>query len=172
MKKIFFFFFVIVSIKSFSQQADDRGYFVKVGGKAPRDFVLKCTDGTTHTLNDLRGKVILLQFTASWCSVCRKEMPHLEKDIWEKYKNKGLVMIGVDRNEAMDTVQQFAKDMKITYPLALDPNADIFGKFADKNAGVTRNVLIDKDGTIVFLTRLYNKEEFNELQEKVAALFQ
>ncbi|MGL4328698.1 MAG: TlpA family protein disulfide reductase, partial [Tannerellaceae bacterium] len=49
------------------------------------------------------------------------------------------------------------------YPLGLDPNADIFGLFADKKAGITRNVIIGKDGKIVMLTRLFNTEEFNKM---------
>ena len=55
----------------------------------------------------------------------------------------------------------------ITYPLGLDPGADIFAKYALRKAGITRNVLIDKEGRIVFLTRLYNPEEFASLVKKI-----
>ena len=164
--------FSSIRVSGIAQATDDRGYIVKTGDKAPEDFVLVKADGSKTTLKELKGKVVLLQFTASWCSVCRKEMPHLEGEIWKAYKDKGLVFIGVDRDEPIDVVKKFAAEMKITYPLALDPGAAIFGKFADKKAGVTRNVLIDRDGTIVFLTRLYNDTEFNALKAKVAALFQ
>ena len=122
-------------------------------------------------VNQLKGKVVLLQFTASWCSVCIKEMPHLENEIWEVYKDKGLVFIGVDRDEPLKKVQEFKKKLKITYPLALDPGADIFARFAHKEAGVTRNVLIDKNGTIIYLTRLYDEKEFNGLKKKIAEVF-
>jgi hypothetical protein len=60
-------------------------------------------------------------------------------------------------------VKQFVEEMQTTYPMALDPGAEIFGLFADKESGVTRNVLIDSDGKIVFLTRLFDREEFNSL---------
>lgn len=143
--------------------ADDRGYLVKVGDQAPDDFELILTDGTKTNLKSLRGKVVVLQFTASWCSVCREEMPYLEKDVWQAYKDKGLVLIGVDRDEPINKVQKFKQDMKISYPLALDPGADIFGRFAHKKSGVTRNVVIDKSGKIVFLTRLYTPEEFTQM---------
>ena len=63
--------------------ADSTGYIVKVGEMAP-DFTVKLTDGKSITLSELRGKVVMLQFTASWCGVCRKEMPFIEKDIWLK----------------------------------------------------------------------------------------
>lgn len=140
--------------------ADSRGYLVKVGDQAPDDFELVLTDGKKTSLKDLRGKVVVLQFTASWCSVCRKEMPHLESELWQVQKNKNFVLIGVDRDEPLEKVTKFHEDMNITYPLALDPEAGIFRRFADKNAGVTRNIVIDKTGKIVYLTRLYDEKEF------------
>ncbi|MDB5229597.1 MAG: TlpA family protein disulfide reductase [Chitinophagaceae bacterium] len=166
----------ILSLLSFvviltSFMPGDRGYIVKPGDIAPSDYTLILTNGKKYNLDDLKGKIVLLQFTASWCSVCRKEMPHLEADIWKKYKDKGFIMIGIDRDEPMDVVQKFRRDMKISYPLALDPGADIFGRFADKKSGVTRNVLIDRNGKIIFLTRLYDKKEFNELKRKLAEQF-
>lgn len=109
-----------------------------------------------------------VQFHASWCGVCRKEMPFIEKDIWLKHKdNKAFALFGVDRDEPLETVVAFAKRTGVTYPLALDPGADIFARYADRKAGITRNVLIDKTGKIVMLTRLYNEEEFSSLCKKI-----
>jgi len=148
---------------------DSRGYIVSIGDNAP-NFTMKYTTGEKVTLADLRGKVVVLQFTASWCSVCRKEMPHLEKDVWQQFKEKGLVLVGIDRDEPIETVIQFQKDMGTTYPLALDPGAEIFGLFADKNSGVTRNVVIDQKGKIVFLTRLFEEKEYNQMIEAIKLL--
>lgn len=156
--------------KSGNVVSDSRGYLVKVGDKAPDDFELVLHDGRKTSLKELKGKIVILQFTASWCGVCREEMPHLEKDVWQAYKNKDVVLIGVDRDEPLETVKKFHKDMKISYPLALDPGARIFQKFADKEAGVTRNVVINREGKIVFLTRLYDEEEFSKLLSVVAEL--
>lgn len=149
-----------------AQSVDDRGYLVKLGDQAP-DFTTTLADGTTFKLSDYKGKVVMLQFTASWCSVCRKEMPSIESEIWQVYKDKGLILIGVDRDEPIETLLSFAKQTGITYPLALDPKADIFGLYADKKAGVTRNVLIDRDGKIVFMTRLYDEDEFKSLVKAI-----
>ncbi|CAN5749421.1 TlpA disulfide reductase family protein [soil metagenome] len=149
-----------------STAKDDRGYIVKVGDAAP-DITLEYLDGTKTNLSALRGKIVLLQFTASWCSVCRKEMPHLEKEIWQAYKNKGLVFAGIDLKEPEQIVKQFAKTMNISYPLTLDVAGKKFYSFAAEGAGVTRNILIDKEGKIVYLTRLYDEAEFNGLKEKV-----
>ena len=142
--------------------AGDRGYIVAVGDMAP-DFEMEFIDGQMTKLSELRGQIVILQFTASWCSVCRLEMPHLEKDVWQKYKDQNVLLIGVDRDEPLETVIAFQKKIGTTYPLALDPGANIFGLFANKEAGVTRNVVIDKTGKIVFLTRLFEEKEYQKM---------
>lgn len=158
----------ILSLVSCSnaRKPDDRGYLVKTGDTAP-DFVIKEASGKSYRLSDLKGKIVMLQFTASWCSVCRKEMPFIEKEIWQAKKDAGLVVIGIDRDEPVETVRKFQQDMAITYPLALDPGADIFGLFSDKEAGVTRNVIIDRNGKIIFLTRLFDREEFDKMKDVI-----
>ena len=151
--------FFILSVFLF---AGDRGYIVEVGDMAA-DFEMEFTDGQKTKLSELRGQIVILQFTASWCSVCRLEMPHLEKDVWQKYKDQNVLLIGVDRDEPLEIVIAFQKKIGTTYPLALDPGANIFGLFANKEAGVTRNVVIDKTGKIVFLTRLFEEKEYQEM---------
>lgn len=147
--------------------ADSVGYIVKVGDMAP-DFTCTLTDSSQVKISDLRGKVVMLQFTASWCGICRNEMPHIEKDIWLKHKdNKDFVLIGIDRDEPLETVIEFGKTTGITYPLALDPGGDIFALYALRNEGITRNVLIDRDGKIVMLTRKFKEEEFKKLCETI-----
>ncbi len=168
MQKTFLFILLAVFTTTIiaQNQADDRGYLVKVGDMAP-DFEMELTDGTKIKLSELRGSVVMLQFTASWCSVCRKEMPHIEKDIWQAYKDKGLKLYGVDRDEPVEKALKMKEATKITYELGLDPGANIFGLFADKKSGVTRNVLIDKEGKIIFLTRLFDKKEFKALVKRI-----
>lgn len=170
-----FAFFTLLTTSLFAQInelptkeiPEDYGYIVKIGQQLP-DISMKLTDGTSVTTADLKGKVVMLQFTASWCSVCRKEMPHIESDIWQKHKdNENFVLIGVDMDEPLDKVKQFKSDMKITYPLALDPGAEIFYTFAEKGAGVTRNIIADKSGKIVYMTRLYKEDEFKEMVDVI-----
>jgi peroxiredoxin len=170
MKKALMIFAALILLSQVSTGQDkkiyDNGYLVKVGDLSP-DFTIHEAGGKSYRLSDLRGKVVMLQFTASWCSVCRTEMPYIEKDIWQKGKEKELIVLGIDRDEPVDKVIGFQKDIKVTYPLALDPGADIFGLFAQKEAGVTRNVIIDRNGKIIFLTRLYKPEEFNEMKKVI-----
>ena len=156
-----------VVVEAGTHEPDSVGYIVRVGDVAP-EMELELTDGQKVKLSSLRGKVVMLQFTASWCGVCRKEMPFIESDIWQKHKDNGsFALFGIDRDEPLETVKAFAEKTGVTYPLALDPGADHFAKYADRKAGITRNVLIDKEGKIVMLTRLYNEEEFDELCKKI-----
>lgn len=160
----------IVSVSADSVEIDERGYVVKSGDLAP-DFTLQTITGVTVTLSELRGKVIMLQFTASWCSVCRKEMPAIENDIWKKHKdNPDFFLLGIDRDEPLETVRKFVEQTGVTYPMGLDPGADIFALYADRKAGITRNVIIDPEGKIAMLTRLYNEEEFAEMCVKIDGL--
>lgn len=153
-----------------AQEPDAAGYIVKVGEVAP-DFEVTLTSGEKIQLSSLRGKVVMLQFTASWCGVCRKEMPFIERDIWQKHKdNTSFALLGIDRDEPLEKVNAFIRQTKITYPMGLDPGAGIFAKYAERQAGITRNVLIDKEGKIVLMTRLYNEEEFASLCKKIDEL--
>ena len=170
----FFLFLLAITVQAQTPVKEipaDYGYIVKIGQQVP-DFDLTTTDGKTIRTADLKGKVVMLQFTASWCSVCRKEMPHIEADIWQKHKNnKNFALYGIDLDEPKDIVEKFARQIPVTYPLVLDPKGGIFYQFAEKGAGVTRNVIIDKTGKIVYMTRLYKEEEFAEMKSVIAELF-
>ena len=145
------------------QDTLDRQYRVKVGDPAP-DFEMALPDGKKIKLSDLRGRVVMLQFTASWCGVCRKEMPHIEKEIWQKHKdNPHFALYGIDREEPAEKIQVLREATGVTYPIGMDPDAGIFGLYAEKDAGITRNIIIDREGKIVMLTRLFEEEEFNEM---------
>ena len=108
----------VAIVEAGTHAPDSVGYIVRVGDIAP-EMELELTDGQKVKLSDLRGKVVMLQFTASWCGVCRKEMPFIEKDIWQKHKsNPNFALIGVDRDEPLETVLGFAEKTGVTYPLA------------------------------------------------------
>ncbi len=167
--KIFYFlllFLISATVIGCKNSSNNRGYIVNVGDTAP-DFETTLNNGKTFKLSNQKGKVVMLQFTASWCSVCRKEMPFIESEIWQQLKDKDFVLIGIDRDEPLDIVNKFASQTKITYPLALDPGSEIFAKYALKKAGVTRNVIINREGEIIFLTRLYNRKEFDEMKNVI-----
>ncbi len=119
-------------------------------GKAPSaalapDFTLKTLDGQEMTLSKLKGKVVLLDFWATWCAPCREAIPHLI-NLQKTYREKGFEVIGmnVDRGD-VETVRRFVKSMDIPYPITLTPEEVL------RNYGVTglpTTILIDKAGKI------------------------
>ncbi len=150
-------------------KGDDRGYIVKVGDMVP-EFDLHLLNGEKVPVSSLKGKVVMLQFTASWCGVCRKEMPFIEKDIWLKLKdNPEFALYGIDLKEDAAKTAEFAKLIPVTYPLTLDLEGATFDKFCAKGAGVTRNIILDRTGKIIMLTRLYDEAEFAQMVELINA---
>lgn len=168
MKKILFLALFVITQISFSQEDSTRGYRVKVGEQAP-DLNFTLNDGSNYTNETLKGKVVVLQFTASWCSVCRKEMPHLESEVWQRFKNEDFLLIGIDLKETPEKAQRFFEQMKVTYPYTIDSDGAMFESFTLPKAGVTRNIVLDKKGEIVFLSRLYEEKEFAEMIELINA---
>lgn len=175
MKAIIFTVLSLASLHVFSQAYQQEipkeyGYAVEINQTVP-DFDLVLPDGTKSSIKDLRGKVVMIQFTASWCGVCRKEMPHIEKDIWTRWKNNDqFALYGIDLKESKEKTAKFQQEIGVTYPIALDLDGSIFGKFTVPNAGVTRNIIIDKEGKIAYMTRLFKQDEFEEMVEVIEEL--
>ncbi|MCZ4694147.1 TlpA family protein disulfide reductase [Ancylomarina euxinus] len=168
MRKLVSVFILLMGIviSGIAQEPEDRGYIVNVGDMAP-DFEMSLMDGQKVKLSDLKGKVVMLQFTASWCGVCRKEMPFIEKEIWQINKNKDFALYGLDRDEPIEKAQKLIDATGITYPIALDDGGKIFEQYALKNSGITRNVILNREGRIIYLTRLFNQEEFAAMKRVI-----
>ena len=150
-------------------QTENRGFIVNVGDTMP-DFVLNDLDGQVHTNESLVGQVYVLQFTASWCSVCRAEMPHLESEVWQEFQDRDFMLLGVDLDEPRDKVANFTQQMGVSYPMCPDSAGTVFYSIAAPKSGVTRNVVVDREGRIAMLTRLFDKEEFARMVETIDAL--
>lgn len=147
--------------------ADERGYIVKVGDMVP-NIDINLLDGTSFNISELKGKVVMLQFTASWCGVCRKEMPFIERDIWNIYKdNPDFALYGIDLKESKEETEAFAAAIPVTYPLTLDLEGKSFYSFCGEGAGVTRNIILDREGKIIMLTRLFDEAEFAQMVEVI-----
>jgi peroxiredoxin len=161
---------LIASIFAFSiacgTNEDNRGYKVNIGDTCP-EFILPLMDGTPISNESLLGKVSVIQFTASWCGVCRKEMPHLESEVWQEFKGEDFILLGVDLKETPEKTKSFIEEMQVTYPIALDTNGYVFEQFTLPKAGVTRNIVLDREGKIIFLTRLFDRLEFYQMIEVI-----
>jgi peroxiredoxin len=87
-----------------------------------------------------------------------EEMPHLEKDVWQKFKDKGLVMVALGREHKDEELKEFQKKRHLTLPVASDPERKVYGLFATKY--IPRNYLISADGKIAFQSVGYDQKEF------------
>ena len=150
-------------------QAQDRptpeqATLVKDGMVAP-DFELTMFDGSVVKLADLKGKVVLLNFWATWCPPCRKELSRVEKDIIEKFKGQDFVFLPVSRGEKKEVVAAFREKMGYTFPMGLDADSNIYKKYAETY--IPRNFLIGKDGKVVKASVGYDEAEFAELIELI-----
>ncbi|MEC7955429.1 MAG: TlpA disulfide reductase family protein [Bacteroidota bacterium] len=170
MNRITFFLLLLVFPLTFvPQNEENRGYRVKVGDPVPT-LKLQMINGEIWTNKDFIDKTVVIQFTGSWCSVCKKEMPELESRVWQNYKEKDFLLIGIDIKDTRDRMISFIDKTGVTYPIAWDPEAEIFDLFTLKGAGVTRNIVINKRGEIVFLTRLFEEKEFQAMIDKIDEL--
>ncbi len=111
------------------------------------DFTVPGLTAASIRLSDFRGKVVLLNFWATWCSPCRVEMPAMER-LYQRHKTEGFAVLGisVDRQGAA-VVTPFAKSFKLTFPIGLDPRMDVAGSYGV--VGLPSTFLISRTGSIV-----------------------
>lgn len=112
-------------------------------GQAAPDFEYTLADGTTHTLSQLRGKKVLLNFWATWCGPCRVEMPDLQQILGER---SDVVVLGINKAQELDQIGPFAAELKVTFPLIANPDGDIAERYAAQL--LPTSYFINSDGTI------------------------
>ena len=139
----------------------------KAGTVAP-DFTVTMFDGSTQTLSTLKGKVVLVNFWATWCPPCREELKRVEADIIERFKDAPFVFIPISRGEERQTVADFRKKMGYTFPMGLDPERKIYDLYASNF--IPRNFLVDQNGQVVIASVGYEVEEFDALIAKIEEL--
>ncbi len=136
--------------------------------KVAPDFELKSLDGGTEKLSDYRGKIVLLNFWATWCAPCRVEMPTLI-GLYEKYHKQGLEIIGVSMDDGgQERVAKYVNEMKINYPILLG-NSSV----ADNYGGLRllpQTVFITRDGNIVqTMIGIQSRKDFETVIEQLLA---
>lgn len=147
------------SAKGGASQSDSTT-LVKVGDPAP-DFSVALFDGSHLTLSELRGKVVLLNFWATWCPPCRQELTRVQKDLIDRFAGRDFLFLPVSRGEKRSDVAAFREKTGYTFPMGLDSTRTIYDRYATNF--IPRNYLIDRDGRIISATIGYSPEEFDEL---------
>lgn len=121
----------------------------KVGEKVPA-LVVKSLQDKTVDVSKLKGKVVVVDFWATWCPPCRAEIPHLQ-DLYVKYGKKGVVVLGVSVGEGKDKPAEFVKSNKLTYTVAYtnqEQNAQLSKTFGFD--GIPTTIIIDKKGIVKY----------------------
>ena len=139
---------------------------VKAGDQAP-DFTVEMFDGSRVTLADLRGKVVLLNFWATWCPPCREELKHVQTELIDRFAGRPFVFLPVSRGESRETVAAFREKTGYEFPMGLDSTQSVYKRYAANY--IPRNFLIDADGRVVSATVGFEKSEFEELIRSVEA---
>ncbi len=109
------------------------------------NFTLTDLQGKTWTLSALHGKVVLVNFWATWCPPCRKEMPDLEA-LYKRFQDEGFIILAIS-DEELDKVQPFIAERQITYPVMLDPGRKVNELFQVE--GIPKSFVYDREGKLV-----------------------
>jgi peroxiredoxin len=151
------FFFSSIS---FAQDDLESTTIVKVGNNPPV-FTTQSLSGKTFSSDELKGKVVLINFWATWCPPCKAELPLLQKNIYDKIKDNNFAVFCISRGEKDDVVKKFIQRNKYTFPVYLDPETKTYNLFASKY--IPRNFVIGKDGKVKMTTVGFSKEEFDKM---------
>lgn len=153
---MFLFCSLILGVK-----AQETEWKVEIGEQSPK-FEVTSKDGNTQSSTELIGKVVLVNFFATWCPPCREELPLLESQIWERWKERDdFEVMVLAREEGWDKLGPFLEKNPYTFPIYPDLQRGVFGLFADSY--IPRNIVLDKEGRVVYRSIGFEREEFAKM---------
>jgi peroxiredoxin len=150
----------------FAQTETEKATLIKAGAAMPV-FTVKTLAGKIVDSREFKGKVVLLNFWATWCPPCKKEMPFLQKDVFDQFKDKDFIMLAVSRGEKETVVKDFVHTYKYTFDIGLDPDSKVYKLFA--SMFIPRNFVIDKNGIVKLASVGYEEKEFAAMIDLIKA---
>ncbi|MFO8061378.1 MAG: TlpA disulfide reductase family protein [bacterium] len=164
MKKLIIILIIAVFfIAGCNEEAETNSNTPDTGSNAVTDIEMEVLNGDNVSLNDLKGKVVALDFWASWCGPCRKSIPFYNK-MHEKYADKGLVIIGINANENRSTIEGAMSELDIAYPVAM-PEERMNQHF--KVQGIPSMYLFDREGNEIDNFVGYSPELDNKIESLI-----
>lgn len=150
---------------SFLSVAQEETTFAKLSEPVP-EFEFEKSPGKTMNISELKGKTVLITFFATWCGPCRKELPSIQSDIYNKFrKNPNFEILIFGREHSWDEVTKFKEANKFSMPFYPDPDRKIYSKFAGQY--IPRNFLISPEGKILFSSIGFDEKDFKTLKETI-----
>lgn len=131
--------------------------------KAP-DFSFQTVDGRSFSRDSLRGKVVLIEFWASWCVPCREALPKMF-GIYSEFKTPGFVMIGVSEDEDQTKFEDFVAQEGMRWPQDWDPGGQLLRLFS--SSAIPTYAIVDADGRLRFMQRGYDGETFLHIRQTI-----
>jgi len=123
--------------------------------------------GNRFDLADQRGKVVLVNFWATWCPPCRQEMPHLQERVWQRFGDRrDFVLVSIAREETAEVIAPFVAEHGYGWVFAPDPDRSVYAGFA--GAYIPRNYVVGRDGTILYQSQGFEEAEFATMVEVIA----
>ncbi|HOG19265.1 MAG TPA: TlpA disulfide reductase family protein [Salinivirgaceae bacterium] len=157
-RSVIIFFIVFFPFLVFSQ-SEDIYSFVNIGELAPT-FTVRTIDGKVIDVDKLKGKVILVNFFATWCRPCMEEMPHINL-LKQKYSDDELVIISIGREHQIGELEIFNRNKKFSFSIAADPDRKIYNMYAEKM--IPRNYIINKKGILIYQGSGFTLDSFNQM---------
>jgi peroxiredoxin len=149
------------SVLSTGSDSDpDTTTFIFEGDTAP-SFNVTTLDGEKIDIEELKGKIILINYFATWCPPCLEEMPYIESEIYKKIKDESFVLICIGREHTAGELVKFKEEKGFDLPLAPDPEREIYSKYAKMM--IPRNFVIGKNGKVIYQHIGFEMDEFERM---------
>ena len=169
MKKSIFFIIALcamVMLGSIQMMGQEQKSREMAAGEAMPEFVLKSEVHGELSSADLKGKVVLMTFFATWCGPCQQELAAVQEKLWPVYQNKkGFRLVVVGREHTDEQLKDYNEIKKFSFPMYPDPKREVYSKFADIT--IPRAYLFGKDGKLIHASKGFEEGDMEKVMKMI-----